>query len=117
MAIAPSFVGILSYGSFGWLSAHPIDANTTQIRSGATFAGGSETPGNSEFTQAFFKEDQEMCERVQRGMQSRLASGGKLVDMERVVVDFHQFLASRLGNAAPSPYFEDEQASVWRETN
>ena len=32
--LAPSFVGVLSYGSFGWLSAHPIDVNTTQIRSG-----------------------------------------------------------------------------------
>ena len=114
VALAPSFVGVLSYGSFGWLSAHPIDAQTTQIRSGSTYVGDS--LGRDEaFTQQFFAEDQDICERVQKGMRARLSSGGKLVDMERVVVDFHQFLASRLGGGSASPRFEDESAQKWRE--
>ena len=36
VSIPPSFVGVLAYGSFGWLSAHPVDANTTVVRSGST---------------------------------------------------------------------------------
>ncbi|MEM9621632.1 MAG: aromatic ring-hydroxylating dioxygenase subunit alpha [Pseudomonadota bacterium] len=112
--LAPSFVGVLSYGSFGWLSAHPIDVHKTQIRSGATFAGQNAVRSNDEFTQAFFAEDKAMCERVQRGMQAQQSKGGKLVDMERVVVDFHQFLSSRLVGAATSAYFEDEWAERWR---
>ena len=112
--LAPSFVGILSYGSFAWLSAHPIDANSTQIRSGATYLGEGMAGRSDDFTKTFFQEDQDICERVQRGMNSKLSRGGKLVDMERVVVDFHQFLASRLGDSQPSAYFEDEAASLWR---
>ena len=112
--IAPSFVGVLSYGSFGWLSAHPIDAQTTQIRSGAIYGGERSAGRSDEFTKAFFQEDQDICERVQKGMGSKLSRGGKLVDMERVVVDFHQFLASRLGNKQPSPLFEDDSARLWK---
>ena len=116
--LAPSFVGILSYGSFGWLSAHPIDAQTTQIRSGATLLKEAGAGRDAAFTKAFFKEDKDMCERVQKGMRSQLAKGGKLVDMEQVVVDFHQFLASRLtGGGATTPRIEHEAAALWREAS
>ena len=115
VALPPSFVGILSYGYFGWLSAHPIDAGQTLIRSGSTQAqpAGS-MGGSSEFTKAFFKEDQDMCERVQRGMSAQRTHGGKLVDMERVVVDFHQFLGTRLSGSAATNLFEDQAAARWR---
>ena len=115
VSLPPSFVGILSYGSFGWLSAHPIDVETTQIRSGATYNGSA--PGAAQmddFTRAFFQEDKDMCERVQRGMRSRLTRGGKLVDMERVVVDFHQYLGTRLGGLPASDHFEGEAARMWK---
>ncbi|MEM7363969.1 MAG: aromatic ring-hydroxylating dioxygenase subunit alpha [Pseudomonadota bacterium] len=116
VSLPPSFVGVLTYGSFGWLSAHPIDAGNTRIRSGATvFPGYSGMSGADPFTKAFFDEDRQICERVQRGMQSRLGRGGKLTDMERVVVDFHQYLATRLGGSAPTPLFEEEAATAWRE--
>ena len=116
VSLPPSFVGVLSFGSFGWLSAHPIDAEHTQIRSGATYVGSGTESGErtDDFTKAFFQEDKEMCERVQKGMKSRLAKGGKLVDMERVVVDFHQFLSSRLGATGKTDVFEDEAATLWR---
>ena len=48
------------------------------------------------FAEAFFKEDKAICERVQKGMRSQLSGGGQLVDMEHVIVGFHQFLATRL---------------------
>ncbi len=116
VSLPPSFVGIISYGSFGWLSAHPIDANTTQVRSGTTYTdrGLDENDETSEFTKAFFQEDKDMCERVQTGMSSKLSKGGKLVDMERVVVDFHQFLGTRLGDLPQTALFEDEAAALWK---
>ena len=40
--------------------------------------------------------------------------GGKLVDMERVIVDFHQFLGTRLGNMSATNLFEDEAALLWK---
>ncbi|MEM1232111.1 MAG: aromatic ring-hydroxylating dioxygenase subunit alpha [Pseudomonadota bacterium] len=112
--LAPSFVGVLTPGSFGWLSAHPVDEETTRVRSGATYLGDHAPAQDDPFTRAFFAEDQAMCERVQQGMRSQRSKGGKLVDMEQVIVDFHQFLASRLGGTPPSPYFEDENAALWR---
>ncbi len=116
VSLPPAFVGVLSYGTFGWLSAHPLDERTTQIRGGATFAGSSMqgSAQGDDFTQAFLLEDKEMCERVQRGMTSRSMKGGKLVDMERVVVDFHQFLGTRLGNMGATNVFEDEAATLWK---
>jgi len=116
VSLPPSFVGILSYGSFGWLSAHPINEQTTQIRSGSTFAPGGmdDSAQMSEFTRAFFLEDKEICERVQKGMSSPSMKGGKLVDMERVIVDFHAFLGTRLGNEKPTSLFEDDAAALWK---
>ena len=115
VSLPPSFVGILSYGSFAWLSAHPVSASETKVRSGATYVGGGEENAQSiEFTNAFFQEDKDMCERVQRGMSSKLSKGGKLVDMERVVVDFHQYLGTRLGGLPRTDLFEDEAAARWR---
>ena len=115
VSLPPSFVGILSYGSFGWLSAHPLDAHTTQIRSGASYLGGGAGEVQvDEFTKAFFLEDKEMCERVQLGMQARLGRGGKLVDLERVVTDFHQYLASRLGGLPSTQRYEDVAAEQWK---
>ncbi len=112
ISIPPSFVGVLGYGSLGWLSAYPIDSTTTRIRSGTI---GKERmldddKGYAGFTEAFFEEDRWICERVQRGMSSRLGLGGKLVEMERVVVDFHQFLATRLLDVPATPLYEDAAA-------
>lgn len=116
VSLPPSFVGVLSYGSFGWLSAHPVNETTTKIRSGATHAGGSMqgTAQMDAFTKAFFLEDKEMCERIQRGMRSRLSKGGKLVDMEQVVVDFHNYLGVRLGERPRTALLEEEMASRWK---
>lgn len=116
VSLPPSFVGIVSYGSFGWLSAHPIDANTTRVNSGAIRLKGvlDETAQAKAFTKAFFSEDQDMCERVQKGMRSTLTKGGKLVDMERIVVDFHNYLGTRLGGLQRTTLFEDESATRWK---
>ena len=108
LSMAPSFVGILTRGSLGWISVHPLGPGKSQVRSGAIGLK-SMVEGNSDsagFTQAFFEEDRFICERVHAGMTATKGSGGKLVDMERVVTDFHQFLATRLFDLPPTEFFE-----------
>ena len=55
----------------------------------------------------FLDEDRQICERVHRSMFSRGQPGGQLTDMERVLVDFHNYLANRLfDSAVPAPFTE-----------
>lgn len=114
VSLPPSFVGILTYESFDWLQVMPLSANRCQIRSGGitTKAKYYNDPSAQDFVKAFYAEDKFICERVQKGMQSQFTQGGKLVEMERVVVDFHQFLGSRLFGHAKSPFYTDEKSAV-----
>ncbi|MEM7100534.1 MAG: aromatic ring-hydroxylating dioxygenase subunit alpha [Pseudomonadota bacterium] len=116
ISLPPSFVGILSYGTFGWLSAYPTSASHTLIRPGTIGRAKylKESRSGTSFTKAFFAEDQYICERVQKGMRASHGQGGPLVDMERVVVNFHQYLSSRLFNSQPSEFYEDPQGlEIW----
>lgn len=65
------------------------------------------------FTEAFFAEDKWICERVQRGMHSTMSKGGTLVELEKSVVDFHQYLALKLFGAAAEPLIEGERATMF----
>ena len=103
VSIPPSFVGILTSDSWGWLSVRPQSADRSIVAAAALRMGKpgmmERLAGNdaaAEFTKAFFAEDKHICERGQRGMASRHSSGGQLVELERVVVDFHHYLAWRL---------------------
>lgn len=118
VSVPPSFVAILGYDSFGWLSVHPMDASTSVVRSGAVASDLSSygDPQAREFTEAFFAEDKDMCERVQRGMYSNRAKGGQLVDMERIVVDFHRYLASRLYGTPRLPLYTTGHAALFETT-
>lgn len=110
LSLAPSFVGVLNRGSLGWIQVLPISPTQSEIRSGFIGVKGSvkANEAGGDFTRAFFEEDKQICERVQKGMSSVKGRGGKLVDMERVVTDFHQFLASRLFDMPPSEFFEEQ---------
>ena len=114
VSIPPSFVGILTYDSFDWLQVLPIDEQRCEIRSGgiARSASGYKDKAQKNFTDAFFAEDKEICERVQTGMTSQLTRGGKLVEMERVVVDFHQYLSNRLFQTPTDSFYESEEANL-----
>ena len=114
--MAPSFVGILTNGNLGWLSAHPTGPARTMIRSGVIGTGkGTRSDSASEqFAKAFFEEDRLICERVQKGMSAVKGRGGKLVDLERVVTDFHQFLATRLFDLPPTAFYEEPEARATR---
>ena len=119
ISLPPSFVGIMTYDSFGWISVYPTGSDQCLIRAGALTEGsyGLEDEDSQAFTAAFFGEDKAICERVQRGMYSQRGRGGKLVEMERVVVDFHQFLASRLFGAATAPFFDRSADTVFNSEN
>jgi hypothetical protein len=51
---------------------------------------------------------------VQGGMKSRHHKGGQLLEMERIVVDFHQYLANRLFGAPNSDYLETDAAKKFK---
>ena len=117
ISLPPNFVAIMTWESFGWLCTLPVDSNTTIIRAGAQVEAGygGEDSATREFTEAFFAEDKWICERVHKGMRSTRAQGGRLIEMERPVIDFHQFLASRLFGTTPSPYHENSEDNPFLE--
>ncbi len=97
ISIPPAFVGILTYESFDWISVLPNGEKKCCVRAGGINEYGS-SGGNDEkeFVKAFFSEDKKICERVQSGMTAQYSEGGKLVELERIVVDFHHYLAKSL---------------------
>lgn len=115
ISLPPSFVGILTYESFDWIQILPINETESLVNSGgvAESVKSYDYGYVKEFTDAFFAEDKEICERVQKGMNSKLTKGGKLVEMERIVVDFHQYIASRLFGTEPHAYVQAEKAEIF----
>ena len=105
-SISPSLVGVLTYESFDWLSILPLEPNRCSVRSGSlSMAGGGTDKGSQSFFEKFLAEDRTICERNQQGMLARQTCGGKLVEIERIVVDFHQYWGWRvLGGKEPVPY-------------
>ena len=102
ISLPPNFVGVLTYGSLDWVSTLPAGPERCHVRM-AGISAYSGDPGvvPAGLAEAFLAEDKVICERVQRGMRARRSAGGKLVEMERVVVDFHNYLAWRLFGDPP----------------
>lgn len=105
ISLPPSFVGILSKQSLAWISVHPASTTECTIRSGALSFKGKIDRDETAFTEAFFAEDKMICERVQRGMGAKHGRGGALIEIERIVVDFHQYLASRISGLENNDIF------------
>ena len=117
ISLPPSFVGILTHESLAWIQVLPVDADNCIVRSAGISHQKTRWEDKSEksFVEAFFAEDKAICERVQMGMSSTLAQGGKLVTMERIIADFHQFLGSRLFNTPVSEFYEAPDAQIFLE--
>ncbi|MBQ4810602.1 aromatic ring-hydroxylating dioxygenase subunit alpha [Pseudoalteromonas luteoviolacea] len=115
ISIPPSFVGILTSESLSWVQVLPQGSEQCIVRSAgiSNVKVSAEDKAEKAFVDAFFAEDKEICERVQKGMGSTLARGGKLVTMEKVVADFHQFLGSRLFNTPTSGFYEAPKAKLF----
>ena len=112
--LPPNFIGILTYGSLQWIAILPKGPEECQIMAGGiSNEPGDDDPASAEFTAAFLAEDKWICERVQRGMHSKGTQGGKLVDMEQSLIDFRQYLASRLFGAEPIPFESSSEAALF----
>jgi len=97
ISIPPNFVGILTYESFDWISVLPNkEIHCTVRAAGLNESGSAGGSDETAFVNAFFSEDKQICERVQTGMSAQYSKGGKLVELERIVIDFHHYLAKRL---------------------
>ncbi len=118
ISLPPSFVGILTYESLSWIQILPIDSDNCMVRSAGISNVKTRWEDKNEkgFVEAFFAEDKEICERVQTGMSSTLAKGGKLVSMERILTDFHQFLSSRLFDTPTTELHESPEANIFVRT-
>ena len=109
VAIPPSFVGGLMREGFGWIALHPEAPDRTRVVTSmlvpARLAGRADgdDDGIDPLTRAFLEEDRLICERGQRGMAARHSQGGDLVELERIIGDFHQYLGARLFDQQPAP--------------
>lgn len=113
ISLPPSFVGIISSeGSNGYLAMLPAAAGKTYAR-GGVISHKPIKPGKTEqqFTADFFAEDKWICERAYKSMKSKVAKGGQFVELERIVQDFHQYLAARMTGADKSPVYSEPDAN------
>ena len=110
LSLPPNLVAVITDGNLLWQAVVPLAHDRSRIVAGgayphpspSTLSGVSKWVGSTAARVAesvvpdFLPEDKAICERGQRA-----ASGdfdpGALVPMERVVVDFHEYLADRLG--------------------
>lgn len=115
VSLPPNFVGVITYDSFAWIQVFPTSATTCEIRSGGLTEGSSARNKviTDEKVEEFLKEDKWICERVMKGMRSSLQQGGKLVSMEKILVEFRAFIGSRMFGLDSTEYMESEPARIF----
>ncbi len=111
ICLPPNFVCNLYEGYMTWARVLPTGPTTCEIATGYCSAVSHPVSEELEaFSARIFAEDREICESVQKGVSSRRVQGGQLVELERAVVDFHQYLGKRLFNEDHSRPFRTEHA-------
>jgi phenylpropionate dioxygenase-like ring-hydroxylating dioxygenase large terminal subunit len=110
LSLPPNFVGVISDGNLLWQAVVPLAHDRSLIIDGGAYAHPSPSTqsGLSKWVGStaarvmdaavpdFLPEDKAICERGQRAATGDFEPG-TLVPMERVVVDFHEYLRARLG--------------------
>ena len=109
--LPPGFIGIMTYESFDWIQVRPHGHDQCSIHTWGISTSSQGSGRDAEFVKAFYAEDKWICERVQKSMTSQLSRGGKLVELERIVTDFHQYLAKRLCNTDCGEFYKDQEKS------
>ena len=113
VSIPPSFVGVMTLDSWDWIIVHPVGPTSSRVLQGTLtrepLDSVSEKIGQG-YASAFLEEDRWICERAQAGMASEHSRGGRLVPLERVVADFHNYLAWRLTGEQPPARHVEESA-------
>ena len=114
ISLPPGFVGVFTQDSFVWQAVSPLGQNRCTVRTGGSFVAGSGARGLGRLGEwfgwivgaaaypvaDFLPEDKAICERVQRGVTGDFVPG-RLVPVERVVVDFGHYLNWRLNGIEP----------------
>lgn len=116
--LPPSLIAVIDYEGMHWINVMPTSAESCVVNAGGISKYNITNFDTPEFTfmKAFLQEDQDICERVQRGMHSQKTSGGKLVSMEKILVDFRQYLAKQLFNAKVDERTNSEAESMFLKT-
>ncbi len=113
VSIPPSFVGVMTLDSWDWIVVHPVGPTSSRVLQGTLtrepLDSVSQKIGQG-YATAFLEEDRWICERAQAGMASEHSRGGRLVPLERVVADFHNYLAWRLTGEQPPARHVEESA-------
>ena len=86
----------------------PQAADRTLVCGGGRFSKHQDGPAAAELknNDLIMEEDRKLCERVQKGMSARHGRGGQLVELDRAINDFHNYLSWRL--------FDHELAEAWQ---
>ncbi|MEM1245845.1 MAG: aromatic ring-hydroxylating dioxygenase subunit alpha [Acidobacteriota bacterium] len=105
VSIPPTLVGILTPDSWGFISVLPTGPEECVVTGGASYPRQPKVRSSrsADFFEAFMEEDRVICERNQLAMSTRRARGGRMIQLERILVDFHQYLGQRLFDQEPDP--------------
>lgn len=110
ISIPPSFVAIAYPDSLLWQAFVPVSATETRVLTGvageaqATDDEASRPVNVPGWDAAFVDEDRVICERHQAGAAGRFVPG-PLLDLERALGDFHDYLSWRLTGSEPDAPF------------
>lgn len=113
--LPPSFIAIITVEGINWIQVMPNGEGQCSVIPGGLAQAPIKNFNSAEFqfTDAFMLEDKIICERVQKSMHARKAQGGKLVEMERILADFHQYLAKQLFATPTNNFYESEQSKIF----
>ncbi len=110
LSLPPNFVGVVTRQSLLWQAVYPIATDRSRVVTGGAYTStdpatsGALTKvlkrGAAAAAEAlipdFLPEDKAICERGQRAASGEFEPG-PILDVERVVRDFHAYLARQLG--------------------
>ena len=114
--VPPNLVVNLYEGYMGWMRVLPTGPTACETAGGFCAVDGRTSLASRvagwlfDFDARISAEDRAICENVQRGIRSTRGKGGRLVELERAVVNFHQYLGKRLFDLDHSTHFRTEYA-------
>jgi phenylpropionate dioxygenase-like ring-hydroxylating dioxygenase large terminal subunit len=108
LSIPPNIAIFANADGWSWLSVIPQSPDRTIVCGGGRFSKHPDGPAAAEMTNndRIMEEDRILCERIQKGMRARRGRGGQLVELDRAIKDFHDYLGWRL--------FGHELAEAWQ---
>jgi phenylpropionate dioxygenase-like ring-hydroxylating dioxygenase large terminal subunit len=108
LSIPPNIIFFANADGWSWLSMLPQSADRTLVWGGGRISKHPDGPAAAEMknNDRIMQEDRILCERMQKGMSTRNGRGGRLVELDRAIKEFHHYLGWRL--------FDHELAEAWQ---